>query len=410
MPKIPKRHLTFISSALAFFSNLFILDLPIVLNYQTIPDLNIVQINIDRANMYIIGVQMIGIIIGSLVFSVWIEKKGRLFILFISVFIYSLGTILGGLVNDFYVFLFLRFIVGIALAPEFGIGLVLTVEMYNKQSRSLMVCLFGIIGFMGIILLSYLSPIYEWRNIYIYSGICSMLVMMFRFSSYDSDIYLNIKKVQLKKLEIFKLIFSQRFLFLLLLILPIYLIVASSTWIGLTLLDKYDPSFNTSEISLYYSIGIISGIIIYAIIGNIIKSRIKLVRFSLIFFIFIAIYIAYNTHNEQHNMVLSFMKNNLVILAFLLGFLSGYKYELIITFMESYATNKRAGATTLFLGLARFSVFVFILALNFIGIALKVDNYKSFLFVLTITIFAGLWASTKIEEEFNKDLNYIDKT
>lgn len=404
MPLIPKRHLTFISSTLAFFSNVFIMYLPFVLNFHMMKDIEVAKWNMGGSNIYIFAAQMLGILIGSLSFSMWIEKKGRLFILFISIFIYSLGTILGGLVHNYYLFIFLRFIVGLALAPELGIGLVLIAEMYSKNSRGFMVSIHAIIGYSAIILLGYLSHFIEWRNIYLYGGICSMLIMLLRFSSYESDIYLNLKKEQLKRLDVFKLIFSQRFLLLLLLNLPIYLILG----IGATIIQSKASIFSENLGPLYYSLGLIFGIFAYSIVGYIIKSRIKLVRFSLILFLFIGIYIVYNTFNVQHEALLPFITDNLAPITFLMGVFSGYIFEIIILFMESFGTNKRGGATTLLMGLSRFSILVFIITYHLIGNAIKIDNFISFFIVLIITISASLWASTKIEEVYNKELNFFD--
>lgn len=408
MPIIPKRHLTFISSSLAFFSNVFIMYIPFMLNFHMLDDMGIEKWKLGDYNTYIIAAQMLGLFVGSLGFSMWIEKKGRLFILFISIFIYSIGTIVGGLVDNFYVFIFLRFIVGLALAPELGIGLVLIAEMYNKYSRSFVISFHGFIGFSAVSLLSYLSPIMEWRDIYIYGGLCSMLVMLVRFSSYESDIYLNLKKGQIKRLEIVKLVFSRRFLYLLLLILPIFLILASTSWIGVNIIESDAQRFNKNLGPLYFSIGLIFGVILYSIVGYKIKSRIKLVKFSLVMQLCLGIFIFYNTYDGQQNTILPFMKNYLAPVTLLMGFFSGYIFELIILFMESYGTNKRGGATTLFMGFARFSIFGFIIAFNLIGNILKIDNFKSFFIVVIITNIAGLWASTKIKEEYNKDLNFTN--
>lgn len=49
--------------------------------------------------------------------------------LFILVFLYSLCTLFGGLVTNYYLFVLLRFLVGLGLSAELGVGLVLICEV-----------------------------------------------------------------------------------------------------------------------------------------------------------------------------------------------------------------------------------------------------------------------------------------
>lgn len=120
---------------LGYFSNSFIVNLPYVISDPPFLDLRFSPANLVDANLYLLIIQHLGILVGALVFSFWVDKKSRLFILLVSVFTYSFATFLGGLVNNYYLFLLLKFITGFGLAPELGIGMVLVSELFERKKK-----------------------------------------------------------------------------------------------------------------------------------------------------------------------------------------------------------------------------------------------------------------------------------
>jgi MFS transporter, putative metabolite:H+ symporter len=66
--------------------------------------------------IFLINMQMVGMLIGGILWGVLGDKKGRLSVLFGSIFLYSLANIANGMVHSLEAYAAWRFIAGIGLA------------------------------------------------------------------------------------------------------------------------------------------------------------------------------------------------------------------------------------------------------------------------------------------------------
>jgi putative MFS transporter len=73
---------------------------------------------------------MAGMLIGGILWGVLGDKKGRISVLFGSIFLYSAANIANGFVQDVPTYAMLRFIAGIGLAGELGAGITLVSETH----------------------------------------------------------------------------------------------------------------------------------------------------------------------------------------------------------------------------------------------------------------------------------------
>src|SRR4030066_391278 len=79
--------------------------------------------------------QMAGMLLGGILWGVLGDKKGRVKILFGSIFLYSIANIANGFVNSVEGYAVWRFIAGIGLAGELGAGITLVLESLPKSMR-----------------------------------------------------------------------------------------------------------------------------------------------------------------------------------------------------------------------------------------------------------------------------------
>ena len=129
--------LAVIVSALGFFVDVYDLLLFAIIRKPSLADLGLnPQEILDKGEM-LISVQMIGMLAGGIAFGIMGDKKGRLSVLFGSIFLYSVANILNGMVTNIPQYTVLRFIAGFGLAGELGAGLTLVSELLPKEKRIL---------------------------------------------------------------------------------------------------------------------------------------------------------------------------------------------------------------------------------------------------------------------------------
>src|SRR5687768_14513953 len=107
-------------------------------NIVRLPSLKAIGLSGDdlfNKGLFILNVQMAGMLIGGILWGVLGDKKGRLSVLFGSIILYSLANIANGFVADFDQYVVLRFIAGIGLAGELGAGITLVAEILPKNIR-----------------------------------------------------------------------------------------------------------------------------------------------------------------------------------------------------------------------------------------------------------------------------------
>ena len=124
-----------IVAALGYFVDIYDLLLFGIVRKASLIDLGLVdQANRD-AGEHLISMQMYGMLLGGILWGVLGDKKGRLSVLFGSIFMYSIANIANGMVHSVVAYAFWRFIAGIGLAGELGAGITLVAESLPKNKR-----------------------------------------------------------------------------------------------------------------------------------------------------------------------------------------------------------------------------------------------------------------------------------
>lgn len=403
--KIQHKYITLLTAILAYFSNSFIVNLPYVISEAPFLELKYSPQDIVAANTNLLIFQHLGILAGALIFSFWVDKKSRLFILLISVFTYSFATLLGGLVDNYYWFLFLRFMTGFGLAPELGIGIVLVSELFSRKKTSLFVAIIAIVGFSGVLVLSIASKIFFWRDIYMAAGLGGLLIMLTRFASFESDLFLKIKQDNDSIASVLNTIKSKKFYLLLFCMLPVYVITAGSTFLTSEIYQTYQVQVEKNSLTICFALGAILGFLITPIFTNLIKSRKLIFKICLLSLLTISIITSGNRYLGQNGLHSISYFYTIVVLY---GLFSGYIFEFFIFVMEQFGTNRRGSATTLLFSLARSSVFLFSILIPNLNLYIFKNFLNTLLFIESLVFILGIWAILKLDENFNRDLDFVD--
>ena len=134
--------------------------------------------------------------VGALIFGILADRFGRRTPLMISVLSYSILELLTAFSPNFYVFLLLRGLFGIAMGGEWGLGASLAMESLPTESRGL---------FSGILQQGYafgyllaavvygilftLFPDMSWRVLFVIGVLPALLVLFIRMGVHESPVW-----------------------------------------------------------------------------------------------------------------------------------------------------------------------------------------------------------------------------
>ncbi|HET9747657.1 MAG TPA: MFS transporter, partial [Chitinophagaceae bacterium] len=190
-----------IVGALGFFVDIYDLLLFAIVRIQSFKDLGVIADQMKSKGETVIIWQMLGLVIGGLIWGVLGDKKGRKSVLFGSILLYSLATIANGFVNDIDQYTWLRFIAGLGLAGELGASITLTSEILPKEKRGIAATIIACSGVMGTIAayIVYNLSGEDWRLCYFIGGGMGIALLFLRVSVLESGMYDAIKQSKEKK-------------------------------------------------------------------------------------------------------------------------------------------------------------------------------------------------------------------
>jgi len=122
--------------------------------------------------------------VGALVFGLMADRYGRKGPLMISIIFYSVMEILSGLAPDYSVFLLLRFLYGIGMGGEWGVGASLVMESVSVKRRGLLSGLLQEGYAFGFLLAAgayyFVFPHFGWRAMFFLGGLPALITLFIR--------------------------------------------------------------------------------------------------------------------------------------------------------------------------------------------------------------------------------------
>ena len=117
-----KRHiwLAVVASALGFFVDLYDIIIVSIVRSKSLLAIGVPQAQLLSKGVWLINIQMAGLLIGGFIWGIIGDKFGRLSVLFGSIILYSTATFANAFADSFQMYLLLRFLAGVGLAGELG--------------------------------------------------------------------------------------------------------------------------------------------------------------------------------------------------------------------------------------------------------------------------------------------------
>lgn len=191
--------LSIVVSALGYFVDIFDLLLFSIVRVQSLKDLGVEDGAVLDVGVRLINWQMAGLLAGGFFWGILGDKLGRVRVLFASILLYSVANILNGFVHTVDQYAALRFIGGIGLAGELGLGVTLVSELLPKSVRGWGTAIIAGIGTSGAIFAALVADMTDWRTAYIIGGVMGLALLTLRLKLHDAGMFTRTKHARISR-------------------------------------------------------------------------------------------------------------------------------------------------------------------------------------------------------------------
>jgi MFS family permease len=164
-------------AALGYFVDLYDIVLFGVVRVKSLTELGLTGADNTSWGIDLLNLQMAGMLVGGVLWGVIGDKLGRRTALLATIGMYSLANIANGFITDVSQYAVLRFLAGVGLAGELGMGVTLVAELMPAKYRGYGTTVISFLGLVGALAASYVGVLFEWRTAYLVGGAMGLLVM-----------------------------------------------------------------------------------------------------------------------------------------------------------------------------------------------------------------------------------------
>ena len=396
-----------IVAALGYFVDIYDLLLFTIVKKESMLAVGATMETMLADSTRVINWQMVGLLLGGVIWGIMGDKKGRLSVLFGSIILYSIANFITGFVHSVNEYAACRFAAGLGLAGELGAGITLVSELLPKNKRGIGTSLVAGIGLGGAVAAYFTYQLTnDWRLCYKIGGMLGVILLVLRISVAESSMFKQIKTQNVSRGN-FMLFFTngrrfKKYILAILIGLPTWyvigILVNQSDKFGNKLFGSTTIDSGRAIMFAYAAIAI--GDIAVGFICQYFKSRKKglLLYYILTILSLVMFFSSYNNSDVRMYGICT-----------LLGFSTGFWAIFITMGAEQFGTNLRATAATTIPNMVRGALpLINMMFLNLFqqtwGWQLIKSGVVTGIIVMVITLIAFYFT----EETYHKDLNYLE--
>lgn len=409
---------TVLVAALGYFVDVYDLVLFLIIGKSSLADLYPTWSNaeIGKNFSYLVDIQMVGMLVGGVVWGIIGDKKGRLSVLFGSIITYSLANIANGFATNMDMYILFRFIAGFGLAGELGAGITLVSEAMHKDKRGYGTMIVAAVGVVGAVVAALIAEVTTWQTCYFIGGGLGLSLLVLRIGVFESGMFEKSKDANVRHGD-FLMFFNDwnrfsRFIKSILIGLPVWFVIGyliSKDGIRLAESKGLHGEIKQNMLIMYCYAGLVFGDLCSGSLSQLLKSRKKVI------YIFYTISIC---------IILWYLKIGSVsavgFYAFIaaLGFSVGFWAIFVTNASEQFGINLRSTSANTIPNFVRGSVPLIGLLYNFvlakttqgpIENATTSEVVDTYYILLTIIMIISFVATFFLKETFGTDLNYLEK-
>ena len=390
-------------AALGYFVDIYDLVLFSIVRVPSLKAIGLQGQALVDQGVFLLNAQMVGMLLGGILWGVLGDRQGRLRILFGSIFLYSLANIANGFVASMGAYAVLRFMAGVGLAGELGAGITLVSEILPRHVRGYGTMIVATVGVSGAIVANFVAGRFDWRTAYYIGGGLGFLLLILRISVSESSMFREMAGRQVPRGN-FLALFSDAGRF------GKYLksiLIGIPTWYVVGVLITFSPEFakglgvggpvSAGNAVMFCYLGLVFGDLASGVLSQYLASRRRVVFWFLILTCLgVAVYYAQRGGSPQQ----------FYAVCTLLGFASGYWAIFVTIAAEQFGTNLRATVATTVPNFVRGMVVPITL---FFQLAKKgFGLLPGGVLVGLICMGVAFFALSGLEETFGKDLDYLE--
>lgn len=395
---------TVVVAALGYFVDIYDLVLFSIVRVPSLLALGVTGDDLLHKGVFLLNTQMIGMLLGGVLWGVLGDKRGRVSVLFGSIFLYSVANIANAFVSSFDAYVVLRFLAGVGLAGELGAAITLVSEVMPKETRGYGTAIVAGVGVTGAVFAGWIAEVLSWQVAYLVGGVLGLLLLVTRMKMFDSSLYER-AKVSVAVRGSVAMLFNQwgrfkKYVCCILIGLP--------TWYVIGVLVTFSPEIGralgiSGEVSagraiMFAYAGLVFGDFASGFASQALKSRKKvLASFVSLTAVLVGVYLLTPLPS------LGF----LYTVIFLMGLTSGYWAIFVQIAAEQFGTNLRATVTTTVPNFVRGATVL--LTYGFQSLREDYGLVASALGVGVVAFTLSLVAVRGLQETFGVDLDYVEE-
>jgi MFS family permease len=396
-----------IIASLGYFVDIYDLLLFGIVRIQSLNDLGL---DVDKVGTTIINCQMIGMVLGGILWGIYGDKKGRLSVLFGSILVYSVANIACGFLPQLHfadkatMYALLRFIAGIGLAGELGAGITLVSETLPKELRAIGTSIVAGFGVLGAVVAQFTVELAgSWTTAYIIGGILGLVLLILRISVAESGMFKTVKENATVIRGDFLSFFTSKKLFIkylkcILIGIPIWYCMG----ILVLMANQFAPEMGIKSINpgkaimwayIFTSVGDFSS----GFISHAFRSRKKTILGMLLFTLVGVALLLFSGHKTE---------NMYYFYCAWIGLGTGFWAMFVTVSAEQFGTNMRSTATTSVPNMVRGTVPLMLIGFDYFKLTQTVIISAAIIGLIAFGL--GIYATLTISETHHKDLDYIE--
>lgn len=394
---------TVVVAALGYFVDIYDLILFGIVRNPSLQSIGYSGDELVNKGLFLLNMQMFGMLAGGILWGILGDMKGRISVLYGSIFLYSIANILNGFVINIDQYALLRVLAGIGLAGELGAGITLVNETMTKEHRGYGTMVVVTFGALGAVAAALIADSFPWQTSYFIGGGLGIALLFLRIGTYESGMFKKVANTGGTGIRFLTLFADrQRFIKYVLCILtgiPIWFVVGIlvilSPELGKAIGVRGEVSAGNAILWCY--VGLSVGDFASGMLSQWLKSRKKVVMYYILLCTgVILLYLL------SRNISLAYF----YFLCFSLGFSAGYWALFVTMASEQFGTNIRSTVTTTVPNFVRGSVIPITLSYQYF--AANLGTLNSAIVVGVACMFIAWFAVLPLKDTYGKDLDYVE--
>lgn len=400
-----------IVAALGYFVDIYDLLLFGIVRVPSLKALGLTAEQISTEGTRIFNWQMVGLLLGGILWGILGDKRGRLSVLFGSIITYSIANIACGFIpkvtfmepTSYYALM--RFVAGVGLAGELGAGITLVSEVLPTRLRAIGTSLVAGVGLSGAVVAYFTVKLFDWPLAYFIGGGLGIGLLLLRVGVVESGMFQNVSANQAVRKGNFFAFFTNsnrlsRYLKCIGLGIP--------TWFVIGVLATFSNEFGialgiTEEIKpglaiMWCYVGLSTGDLASGFISQSLASRKKAVSLLMLFTLIATIIYLFAGLKTA---------SGLYITCLALGFGIGYWAMFVTIGAEQFGTNLRATAATTIPNMVRGLTFPMTTLYQFVKPLHGVIYAGAVVGLIAFVL--GFYCILTIPETHGKEMDFIEE-